>query len=104
MRKRALELARSWERELMDLRNQGRRNCIENIALRNTEITEACTEQSQDYITVHVEANLEDFTIDEKSGITVAGSKSDLVDFEEFWTFSRPVGPNRWKLTAVQQP
>jgi len=73
-------------------------------ALRNTEITEACTEQSQDYITVHVEANLEDFTIDEKSGITVAGSKSDLVDFEEFWTFSRPVGPNRWKLTAVQQP
>jgi len=100
----APELARSWERELMDLRNQGRRNCIENIALRNTEITEAWTEQGEDYITVHVEANLEDFTIDEKSGITVAGSKSDLVDFEEFWTFPRPVGPNPWKLTAVQQP
>jgi len=33
----------------------------------------------------------------------VNGSDSEPVEFEEFWTFSRPVGPNGWKLTAVQQ-
>jgi predicted lipid-binding transport protein (Tim44 family) len=44
-----------------------------------------------------------DYTVDEKSGATVAGSDSEPVEFEEFWTFSRPVGPNPWKLAAVQQ-
>jgi len=25
------------------------------------------------------------------------------VKFEEFWTFVRPVGPNAWRLSAIQQ-
>jgi predicted lipid-binding transport protein (Tim44 family) len=97
------ELARAWEQELAELRARGQSNRIENIALRATEITEAWTEQGQDYVTVRFEANLFDYTVDEKSGAVVSGSKSEPVAFEEFWTFSRPVGPNPWKLTAVQQ-
>ena len=31
------------------------------------------------------------------------GSDAEPIQFEEYWTFSRPVGPNAWKLTAVQQ-
>jgi predicted lipid-binding transport protein (Tim44 family) len=25
------------------------------------------------------------------------------VKFEEYWTLTRPVGPNPWKLSAIQQ-
>jgi len=76
---------------------------MENIALSSSEITEAWTETGQDYITVRLQANLLDYTVDEKSGAVVAGSNSDPIEFEEYWTFSRPVGNHPWKLTAVQQ-
>jgi predicted lipid-binding transport protein (Tim44 family) len=33
----------------------------------------------------------------------ITGSNSEPVEFEEYWTFTRPVGPNLWKLGAVQQ-
>ena len=100
----APELARSWEQELAGLTARGQRNYMENIALRTTEITEAWTEQGEDYITVRFEANLLDYTVDEKSGMVVAGNRSEPVAFEEYWTFTRPVGPNPWRLTALQQP
>lgn len=100
----APELARSWEQELAGLRARSQRNTMENIALRATEITEAWTEQGQDYITVRFEVNLLDYTVDEKSGLVVAGNRSEPVQFEEYWTFTRSVGPNPWRLTAIQQP
>jgi predicted lipid-binding transport protein (Tim44 family) len=50
-----------------------------------------------------VYANLLDYTTDE-SGVVVSGNKTDPVKFEEYWTFTRPVGPNPWKLSAIQQP
>ena len=97
------ELMKSWEDELAQHKLRGQRNRMDNIALRDSEITEVWTESGEDFITVRLHANLLDFTVDEKSGKVVNGSDSDPVEFEEFWTFSRPVGPNGWKLTAVQQ-
>jgi predicted lipid-binding transport protein (Tim44 family) len=97
------ELMRTWEQELADLRARGQKNRMENIALSSSEITEAWTETGQDYITVRLQANLLDYTVDEKSGAVITGNSSEPVEFEEYWTFSRPVGPNPWKLAAVQQ-
>jgi predicted lipid-binding transport protein (Tim44 family) len=97
------ELMRTWEEELASLRSRGRKNRMDNIALRESDITEAWTESGNDYITVRFRANLLDFTIEEKSGAVLEGSDSEPVEFEEFWTFGRPVGPNTWNLTAVQQ-
>jgi predicted lipid-binding transport protein (Tim44 family) len=97
------ELMQTWEQELNDLRSRGHQNKMENIALRESEITEAWTENGQDYITVRLHANLLDYTVDTKSGNVVAGNNSEPIEFEEYWTFTRPVGPNPWKLTAVQQ-
>lgn len=97
------ELMKTWEAELGQLKLRGQRNRMDNIALRESEITEVWTENGEDFITVRLHANLLDFTVDEKSGNVVSGSDSEPVEFEEFWTFSRPVGPNGWKLTAVQQ-
>jgi predicted lipid-binding transport protein (Tim44 family) len=97
------ELMKSWEEELAQHKRRGQRNRMDNIALRESEITEVWTESGEDFITVRLHANLLDFTVDEKSGNVLNGSDSEPVEFEEFWTFSRPVGPNGWKLTAVQQ-
>jgi predicted lipid-binding transport protein (Tim44 family) len=97
------QLMQTWRQELATLAGRGQKNRMENIALRGSEITEAWTETGQDYITVRVQANLLDYTVDDKSGAVVNGSDSEPVEFEEFWTFSRPVGANPWKLAAVQQ-
>ena len=37
------------------------------------------------------------------SGEVVEGNRTEPVKFEEFWTFVRPVGPNAWRLSAIQQ-
>ena len=96
-------LMKTWEEELTALRNRGHQNKMENIALRESDISEAWTENGEDYITVRFHANLLDYTTDVKTGAVVSGSDSQPVEFEEYWTFSRPVGPNGWKLAAVQQ-
>jgi len=97
------ELMKTWGQEIDELRSRGQQNKMENIALRESEITEAWTESGEDFITVRLLANLLDYTVDAKSGALVTGSNSEPVEFEEYWTFTRPVGPNPWKLTAVQQ-
>ncbi|NPV05963.1 MAG: Tim44 domain-containing protein [Syntrophaceae bacterium] len=79
-------------------------NRLENIAVRSVEITEAWQESGQDYITVKFAANLLDYTIDESTKEVLSGSRTEPVKFEEFWTFTRPVGRNAWKLSAIQQP
>lgn len=86
-----------------ELRAQRRINRLENIAVRSTEVTEAWQEQGQDFVTVAFVASVLDYSTDE-SGTVVDGSRTEPVRFEEYWTFVRPVGPNAWRLSAIQQP
>ena len=79
-------------------------NRLENIAVRSVGLTEAWQETGTDFITVRVYANLLDYTVDEISGAVLSGSKTDPVKFEEYWTFTRPVGNNPWQLSAINQP
>ena len=85
------------------LKAKGQFNRLENISVRNVEITEAWQESGQDYVTVLFQANLLDYTTDE-AGKVLSGSDTVPVKFEEFWTFTRPVGPGAWRLSAIQQP
>lgn len=78
-------------------------NRLENIAVRNVEIVETWQESGQDFITVLFQANLLDYTTDDSTGKVVAGSKAEPVKFEEYWTFTRPVGNNPWRLSAINQ-
>jgi predicted lipid-binding transport protein (Tim44 family) len=78
-------------------------NRLENIAVRNVEIAEAWQEAGQDFITALIFANLLDYTTDDVTGQVVAGSKTEPVKFEEFWTFTRSVGNNLWRLSAINQ-
>jgi len=97
------ELMKTWEQEINELRSRSQQNRMENIALRESGITEAWTESGDDFVTVRIKANLLDYTVDHKTGAVITGSNSEPVEFEEYWTFTRPVGPNLWKLGAVQQ-
>ena len=84
-------------------KKERRINRLENIAVRSVEVTEAWQEQGQDYVTVRFLANLLDYTVEEGTGNVVEGSRIEPVKFEEFWTFTRPVGPNPWRLSAINQ-
>ena len=84
------------------LRAERRINRLENIAVRSAEVTETWQEGGQDFVTVRFLASVLDYTVNE-SGQVVEGSQTEPVKFEEYWTFVRPVGPNPWRLGAIQQ-
>jgi predicted lipid-binding transport protein (Tim44 family) len=85
------------------LRSERRINRLENIAVRQAAVTEAWQEKGQDFVTVYFLASLVDYTTDESGSQVLEGSRTEPVKFEEYWTFTRPVGPNPWKLSAIQQ-
>ena len=78
-------------------------NRLDNIAVRQVEPVEIWQESGKDFITVRFYANLLDYTTDETTGEVTAGSKTEPVKFEEYWTFTRPVGNNPWRLSAIAQ-
>jgi predicted lipid-binding transport protein (Tim44 family) len=85
------------------MRQEGQLNKLENIAVREVNFTEAWQESGQDYLTIRIYATLLDYTIDEKTGEIISGSKIEPTKFEEYWTFTRPVGNNPWQLSAISQ-
>jgi predicted lipid-binding transport protein (Tim44 family) len=97
------EMLRIIQDDAEKLRSERRMNKLENIAVRSVDIVEAWQESGRDYITVKLYANLLDYTIDETTGQVVSGSKTEPVKFEEYWTFTRPVGNNPWQLSAINQ-
>ena len=97
------EMQEVFRKQIEDLRAKRQLNKLENIAVRSIELTEIWQEQGLDYITVRYLANLLDYTVDEASEKIVSGSDSEPVKFEEFWTWVRPVGPNPWRLSAINQ-
>ena len=97
------EMHATLQKECDQLRAARRVNRLENIAVRAVEVTEAWQEGGQDFVTVRFQANLLDYTVDETSAQVIEGSRTEPVKFEEYWSFVRPVGPNTWRLSAIQQ-
>jgi len=97
------EMLRIIQDDAEKLKSEKRINKLENIAVRSVDIVEAWQESGKDYITVKFYANLLDYTVDESTGQVVSGSKTEPVKFEEYWTFTRPVGNNPWQLSAINQ-
>ena len=85
------------------LRAERRINRLENIAVRSVQVTEAWQESGQDFVTVYFLASLLDYTVEETSNRVLEGSRTEPVQFEEYWTFTRPVGFYPWQLSAIQQ-
>ncbi len=97
------EMRRIFQEDIDKLLSSKKVNRLENIAVRSVDVVEAWQESGQDFITALIYANLLDYTTDDTTGQVVAGSKTDPVKFEEYWTFTRPVGNNPWKLSGIDQ-
>ncbi len=96
------EMLAILQKDVDKLKAEKKINKLDNIAVRSVEITEAWQEGGMDFITVRFLANLLDYTVSE-SGDLLSGSKTEPVKFEEYWTFTRPVGNNTWQLSAINQ-
>ena len=96
------EMVGILQRDADKLKTEKKINKLDNIAVRSVEITEAWQEEGTDFITVRIVASILDYTVSE-SGELLSGSKSEPVKFEEYWTFTRPVGNHDWQLSAINQ-
>lgn len=97
------EMKQSMQADVDRLLRERQINRLENVAVRKVEIVEAWQESGQDYVTALIYANLLDYTTDDATGAIVSGSKTEPVKFHEYWTFTRPVGANPWRLSAIHQ-
>ncbi len=97
------EMLESFGKQIEAARAKRQVNKLENITIRSVELTEVWQEQGNDYATVRLLANLLDYTVDETTSRVVDGSDTVPVKFEEYWTWVRPVGPNSWRLSAINQ-
>jgi predicted lipid-binding transport protein (Tim44 family) len=98
------ELAASLQTDIDHLKAQRRSNRLDRVMVESAEPTEAWQETGQDFVTIRFRASALDYTLDDATGAVVEGSQTSPASFEEFWTFTRPVGPNPWRLSAIQQP
>lgn len=94
------EMLEGLRMQCTELRRRGHVNHVERVRIERAEVTEAWQERGRDYVTVILAGSLVDYTLD-AHGAVVAGSRRPE-RFEEYWTFTRPVGPRAWTLTAIQ--
>jgi len=97
------EMLRALQKDADELRAAKLINRLDNIAVRSVNIVEAWQQGGEDFITVRFLANLLDYTTNEQTGAVVSGSRTEPVKFEEYWTFTRPVGSPAWELSAINQ-
>jgi predicted lipid-binding transport protein (Tim44 family) len=98
------EMAGSLETDLARLKTLRRVNKLDKLSVESAEVTEAWQEYGNDFVTVRFRASVLDYTLDETTGAVVEGSNTLPTGFDEYWTFVRSVGPNPWRLSAIQQP
>ncbi len=98
------EMVDYMKKEFAAMKQQGRINRLENIAVRKVDFIDVWQETGKDYITVLYTANLLDYTVDDKTGEVVEGDRLNPVKFQEYWTFCRDIGSPQWKLSGIQQP
>jgi predicted lipid-binding transport protein (Tim44 family) len=84
-----------------ELRAAGRTNRIDRIQIGRADVSEAWQESGQDWVTLAFAVSLVDYTVDDATGAVVEGATTP-VDIQEYWTFTRTVGPKPWRLSAIQ--
>jgi len=81
-------LFQRFSSQLSGLKDAGKVNKMDNLAVGSVELVEAFPDGGFDYVTARVNASAADYTIDEKSGKIISGSKESS-PFTEYWTFLR---------------
>jgi predicted lipid-binding transport protein (Tim44 family) len=96
-----VDLREQLQHECERLRSSGRVNRVERIALRHAAIIDARRERGWEQLTVHIVAQLVDYTTDESGRKVLAGNPFDPTPFEERWDFIRPTGSTAWRVSAM---
>jgi predicted lipid-binding transport protein (Tim44 family) len=97
------EMAVALEGDLARLSERRRRNRVERVTVEPIALTEAWQEYGRDLVTLEIRATAIDYVVDETTGQVVEGSPTVPTRFVEYWTLVRSVGPNPWRLGAIQQ-
>lgn len=85
-----------------DLKAARRFRHVERLEIDSAQVSELWQERGQDFATVHIVSRSVDYTTD-GAGAVVLGSKTTLTRVEQWWTFTRPMGPYAWTLAAIEQ-
>ena len=96
------QLAHEYEGHFAEMRQKGRINKLESIAVRSVKIVAAGSDGTEDFVTVLFSANLLDYAVDDKSGELIEGSMTNPVKFDEKWTWARSVRAEVWKLEGIE--
>ena len=95
------EMERYFAQDLSDLQARGWTNATRDVQLEAGDLSEAWTENGQDYATVAMRFSLVDVTTD-ATGKVVEGHPTERQTSTEMWTFTRRPGA-QWVLSAIQQ-
>ncbi len=95
-------LIREYEDHFRTMTRDGHLNKLENTAVRKVEVVEAGIDGNDEFVVVHFDANLLDYTVDENSGDLIKGSMTEPVKFNENWTWARKIGDSNWKLEGIE--
>jgi len=96
------EMSAVLRRQVDEARAARRTAHVEDVRFDRVEVSEAWQETGRDFVTVYVAGSLLDYTVSDATREVVDGSRTTSQAIEEFWTFTRPVGPNGWRLSAIQ--
>jgi predicted lipid-binding transport protein (Tim44 family) len=94
-------MERYFAQDLSDLQARGWTNVTRDVQLEAGDLSEAWTENGQDYATVAMRFSLVDVTTD-ATGKVVEGHPTERQTSTEMWTFTRRPGA-QWVLSAIQQ-
>jgi predicted lipid-binding transport protein (Tim44 family) len=95
------EMERYFTQDLSDLQARGWTNVTRDVQLEAGDLSEAWTENGQDYATVAMRFSMVDVTTD-ATGKVVEGHPTERQTSTEMWTFTRRPGA-QWVLSAIQQ-
>ncbi len=101
------EMLQYFSEELSANASRGQANIVENITLLKADIAESWHEFAMDYASANLQWSANDYMVylDKKpsdKNYIASGSKTELSQTEEMWTFVRSSGGN-WLLSAIQQ-
>ena len=81
-------LLQRFSTQIDEFKRLNRTNHMEQLTIGSLDMVEAAHDGGYDYITVRINAAAVDYTVDDKSGGIVSGSKQ-ISAFTEYWTFLR---------------
>lgn len=99
------EMASYFAEGLADTARAGHANKVSGAKLLQGDLSEAWSEDAQDYATVAMRFSVMDTIVDRTTGAYVSGDRDAPSEVTEVWTFTRPHGASveDWKLSAIQQ-